>query len=456
MDPISVEGRPLLADLKKMAEAVRHLSEGTPPPLPPTDAELSVAVGSDIGQGAILFDRDGYSAGSRDLLLGRAREYLMKLSDVMRGFNDSFQPFQSVIDDFEGIPQKISDLKSQCAEQIAAEREKLDSERVGEDYRSTKAKYDRQVSIHPTLPNLKAASSLFLMDVNPVYLSAMALIGVAEWFINYDTIFLFFGVPVIAIGATVILAVCLSIIAHQHGVDLKQWRRKFGPGIERTNRPYGALALATVGLIGLLTVVGWMRYEAVMSVMQVQPSANLLGTQVSVTIDPEREVIISLGANVLAWLVGVFMAFFCHDPDPVYVATAIDFRKAERRYLRRKRRFDAVADRLTHQSVERIEEEQVRRQKFQDNPALREAIDARQQVAQHEQGFKERARAFLLSQGSRYKAELLRSLRANPGIELLRTVEQSAVPMSLAEFQGMLIGLGDDLLDRILPGATSR
>lgn len=453
MDPISVEGRPLLAELKKAAEAVRRVSEDTPPPVPPTDAELQKAIESDTGQGAILFDRDGYSAGSRDLLLGRAREYLMQLSDVMRGFNDAFQPFQSVIDDFEGIPAKVADLRAQCEDQVTREREKLDNDRIGEDYRSAKAKYDRQVSIHPTLPNLKAASSSFLMDVSPVYLSAMTLIGIAEWFINYDTIFLFFGIPVIAIGATVVLAVCLSIIAHQHGLDLKQWKRKFGPSIERVNRPYGPLLLATVGLLGLLTVVGWMRFEAVMSAIQVQPTANLLGTQISITIDPEREVIISLGANVLAWLVGVFVSFFCHDPDPVYVATAIDFRKAERRYLKRKRQFDAIEDRLRRQCADRVEEEQVRRQKLQDNPALREAIDARRQAIQHENGFKTRAAAFLLTQGSRYKAALLRVLQANSSVQLLRVAGQSAVAMSPAEFQGMQVGLGDDLIDRISPGA---
>ena len=292
------------------------------------------------------------------------------------------------------------------------------------------------------------------MDVSPIYLAAMTLIGVAEWFINYDTIFLFFGVPIIAVGATVILAVCLSIIAHQHGVDLKQWKRKFGRSIERVNRPYGPLILATAGLVGLLSVVGWMRYEAVMSAIQVQPTANLLGTQISIAIDPEREIIISLGANVLAWLVGVFVSFFCHDPDPIYVGTAIDFRKAERQFLRRKHQFDRVADALTRQCAERQEEEQVRRQKLKDNPALREAMDARQQVAQHEAEFKERARAFLLSQGSRYKSELLRALHTKPDTQLLRIAGASAIPMTAAELQGMQLGLDDDFLDRISPGAV--
>jgi len=454
MDPISIEGRPLLAGLKKAAEAVRRTSEAIPPPTAPTDAELNQALEADVQQGAILLDKDGFTAGSRDLLLGRIREYSLSLSDAMRDFNDAFQPFQSITEDFDRIPLTIAALEKRCASQIQEEKEKMENDRVGEDYRSAKVKYDRQVAIHPALPNLKAASSSFLMDVSPSYLLLMILIGVAEWFINYDTIFLFFGVPVIAIGATLVLAVCLSIIAHQHGVDLKQWKRKFGPSTERINRPYGPLVLATVGLLGLLTVVGWMRYEAVMSAVQIQPTANILGTQISVTINPEREVIISLGANVLAWLVGVFMSFFCHDADPVYVATALDFRKAERKYRIRNKQFSAVADRLTRLCAERVEEEQHRRQKLQDNPALREAVDARRQVIQHEKSLKERSRAFLLSQGSRYKARLLPTLQAAPGVPMFCRSGDATMPLSLAEFQTMQIRLGDDLLDSISPGGT--
>lgn len=136
------------------------------------------------------------------------------------------------------------------------------------------------------------------------------------------------------------------------------------------------------------------------------------------------------------------------------MATAMDFHKSERAYLRRKGQIDAVAHRLTHQCSEQVEEEEVRRQKLQDNPALREAINARQQVVQHETGFKERARAFLLTQGSRYKAQLVRAIQSDSRIALVRADGSSAVPISLAELQGMAIGLGDDLLHRIAPGVA--
>ena len=62
MDPLNVEGRPLLAELKKAAEAVHDIREEAPPPTPPAQPELDRAIASDIGQGAILFDRDGYIA----------------------------------------------------------------------------------------------------------------------------------------------------------------------------------------------------------------------------------------------------------------------------------------------------------------------------------------------------------------------------------------------------------
>ena len=60
---------------------------------------------------------------------------------------------------------------------------------------------------------MKAVSARFPLDVNPIYLIIMLLLGTAEWFINYDTLFEFFGIPIIAIGATLILALCLAVMA---------------------------------------------------------------------------------------------------------------------------------------------------------------------------------------------------------------------------------------------------
>jgi hypothetical protein len=258
-------------------------------------------------------------------------------------------------------------------------------------------------------------------------------------------LFLFFGVPIISIGSTFVLAVALAFIAHQHGEDLKQWKRKFGPGTESKNRPYGVLILANIGLIGLLIVVGWMRYQSLHSVILEQPRANILGTNLSAQIDPVREVIISLGANLIAWLVGVFISYFAHDPDPVYVANAMDFRRAEKRYLRRKGKFDAVAAQLKHRYAERVEEEQNRARKFESDLLLTEARSIKEQVMQHELSFAERARAFLITQASRYRSKIGELIQSNSHIKLFLNTGSHAEELSSSDFQRLPNNIVDEL-----------
>jgi hypothetical protein len=272
----------------------------------------------------------------------------------------------------------------------------------------------------------------------------MLLLGTAEWFINYDTLFEFFGIPIIAIGATLILALGLAVIAHQHGVDLKQWKKKFGPGVEDKNRPYGILILATFGLFGLITVTGWMRYQSLMSVIQSQNTANIIGTQFSAQIDPEREVIISLGANILAWLVGVFISYFAHDPDPTYVHTAIDFLKAEKKYLSKRAEFEKIEKQIKHNCAEKIEEEQIRLRKFETSETLREAINFRNQANQYEEMFRDRAKTYFVTQYSLFRSGLLKSLQDHKDVLLYRNDKGNAVPISINDYQALSFGVSED------------
>jgi hypothetical protein len=433
-------------DLRRALAAVRQHGENAAPLLPISDQEIAEIINGEIAQKTIILDKDGLVTGVKAVLFGRVKEYLHSFNIVRQEFGAKFQTFQAQIHDFEAIPGKIASLTAEADLKIAEEKRKLDSDRIGEDYRDTKARYSRQIELHAHRPNLKAVSARFPFDVNPVYLIIMLMLGTAEWFINYDTLFEFFGIPIIAIGATLILALGLSVIAHQHGVDLKQWKRKFGPGVEDKDRPYGVLILATIGLIALITVTGWMRYQSLMSVIQSQSSANIVGTQFSTQINPEREVIISLGANLLAWLVGVFISYFAHDPDPIYVQTAIDFQKAERRYLRKKAEFDRVENRIKHNYAEQIEGEKLRLEKFETSPTLREAITMRDQVVQYEELFQDRAKTYFVTQYSRFRTQLLRNLKDHGDVALFRTEKGAAIPISLTDYQALPFSVSDEYL----------
>jgi hypothetical protein len=444
MDVLTDDTGQNLDELRQAANLVKAYSDNATPLLPVSDQELAIIVNNEVAQRSIILDKDGLISGIRNILYVRIQQYMQDFSSVKQSFNAKFQPFQSQIEDFENIPGRIATLTAEAESKIAEEKQKLDANRVGEDYRNTKARYDSQVERHPYRPNMKAVSARFPFDVNPIYLIIMLLLGTAEWFINYDTLFEFFGIPIIAIGATLILALGLAVIAHQHGVDLKQWKKKFGPGVEGHNRPYGVLILATFGLVGLITVTGWMRYQSLMSVIQSQSTANIIGTQYSVQIDPEREVIISLGANALAWLVGVFISYFAHDADPTYVHTAIDFLKAERKYKSKRAEFEKIANQIKHQYAEKIEEEKNRLQKFETSSTLRDAINLRNQTGQYEEGFRDRSKTFFISQYGRFRSELLRVLQNHPEVSLFKNEKGTAVPISINDYQTLAFSISED------------
>ncbi len=441
MDALSDDTGLMISDLRQAVDKVRKYSESASEIPTLSETEIQNAISTEVARRTVIVDKDGLITSARDILLARMQEFIQRFSNVRHEFNDKLQPFQNALKDRDALSPKILQLQSERDAEIAKEKRKLDTDPIAEDYRKTKSRYDRQVDIHAHKPNLKAVSSRFPFDVNPVYLLMMLILGTAEWFINYDTLFLFFNVPVIAIGATFVLAICLAVIAHQHGVDLKQWKKKFGPSVEVKNKPYGVLILATVGLAALITVTGWMRYQSLMSVVASQSSANIIGTQYSMQIDPEREVIISLGANFLAWFVGVFISFFAHDPDPVYVQTAIDFKRSERAYLAKRAEFERVADRITHQYGDRVEEEENRLHKYEASPSLTEAANLHDQVERYEDGFRERALTYFIIQHSRIKNSLVAAITSASGeVSMFKRDNNAIFPITMNDYQALSCG----------------
>ena len=438
-----------LNGLRNSADIMRRALEEVPPPADITNEELNESIENEIKKGTIILDKDGFPPGAKLVIFSRVREYMQRCADAKRAFLDRFQPFETQISELRQVEASISELEASRSARIYAERQKMEADPIKEEYNRARSTYQRQRDEHKSLPNLKAINTYFPFDVNPTYFAIMAFLGVAEWFINYDTLFLFFGIPVIAMGATVILAVCLSIIAHQHGLDLRQWKKKFGPAVPAHNKPYGILILATFGLILLLVVTGWMRYQAVMGVLKTQTTANILGTQYSVRIDLEREVIISLGANLLAWLVGVFVSYFVHDPDPVYVATAIDEAKARRRFAKLDKSFQKSVVQISSELEQQIEGQKNRLTKLQTDPYLQEAINMKEQVLQNEEGFKDRAKTFIITQYSRYRSELLRHISKSEELQFFNSSADGIVPISANEFKTIEMGVNNETLERI-------
>jgi hypothetical protein len=187
----------------------------------------------------------------------------------------------------------------------------------------------------------------------------MLCVGATEWLINYDTFFGFFQVPAIAAGTTIVLALLLAFAAHGHGTLLKQWSHRFGRHRTPTERrgDWRLLALASVSLAIVLAAAGGSRYAAAIRALSSQPQFNILGAEAAVVVDPLRDVLLSLLANVAAWLVGVFLAYVAHDADPEYMEATHERGRARRAFNRRRARvirdIDSIRARFGKQITEK-------------------------------------------------------------------------------------------------------
>ena len=171
---------------------------------------------------------------------------------------------------------------------------------------------------------------------NPVYWLLLVLVLLTECFINYHAFDTFWGVPAVAFGTTVILGVLLALAAHAHGEILKQWSFRFGPDRDPAMRwtDWRMFGMATGALTIVLAFTGWARWAAAIDTMGSQGQESALGSIGVVQVDPLRDVLVSLIANLGAWMVGVIISYLAHDPDPDYMEATKQFRIARKAWNR--------------------------------------------------------------------------------------------------------------------------
>ena len=289
--------------------------------------------------GEIAVDERGLTAGTRLHVVQPGRALLARWREARGPFDTAIAPKMADIQAIERLDAEIAarrmrrDAEVQQAEQIWEAQRR--NRTIRERWQEAEGVFRRERLAHGQRDATMRAYSL-------AYWLAMLCIGVAEWLINYDTFFLFVGVPAIAAGATVVLGVVLAFSAHGHGELLKQWSYRFGQHQTRMSRVsgYRLLGLSTLGLLIVLAAAGGSRYAAAVRALAGQPGENILGSQVVVEVSPLRDVLISLLANLGAWVVGVFLAYFSHDPDPEFMDATRQHRKASRAFFRARRGVD--------------------------------------------------------------------------------------------------------------------
>lgn len=439
-----------IVQLREATTQVRKYCQEVDLPSAPSDQDLRVALEHDISNNPVVFDVDGYTASAANLLQSPIRQILTGLASSRRAFDDGFKFFEAELRQKGEIPARISEIEQGRDTEIITERERFNSEEDVIARNLAKSQYDEIKQRHPGLPNLRAVNIHFPAGMSPLYIFLLMLVGVAEFFINFKLIEDFLGIPLAAFASAAVMAAVLAAISHVHGVDIKQYQHKFGPATRERDRPWLTFALAWIGLVVLLLVVGWMRYEAVSSDIQSSSSSFVLVPHGGSMPNLGEEVIISLGANLLAWFLGVFLAASFHDSDPDYVDAAVRFMRADIPYHRRLRRFERERERIEADALKKISEQKYIQKRLEADPILQEAEQAKGQIEALTSNIHEQVRAFLAEQGLRYKVSLLQRISNMPDIIVcrrdagggLRQVERS-------DLATMQIGTDDKLLERI-------
>ena len=166
------------------------------------------------------------------------------------------------------------------------------------------------------------------------YPVALVGIGVVEWFINYDVFKDNLGVPAIAAGMTMLVALFVALASHEHGAAAKQGRERFAsPDNFEQNPQWWIFGFATFGIIVALSLVTWIRYVSMSAIFA-------RGMEVEVW----PYVLQGLGGNVLVWVIGCMVSFWVHDKSYSLQEFAKAEKTAKRKAIKRRKQYNKKYD----------------------------------------------------------------------------------------------------------------
>ena len=281
----------------------------------------------------IPIDQHGMSGGMRMNLLQPVHQVASEWRQKRNDFEVALQRKMADITAVGRLQQEADNEMRLKDEALAAVEREL---RQNPKYEQIDDHHSRSKNLFDAFRDKRGNRNAVMFAKNPVYWCLLALVLVTECFINYHAFNVFWGVPAVAFGTTVILGVLLALAAHGHGELLKQWSFRFGPERDPRMRwtDWRMLSMSSGALMIVLAFTGWARWAAAADAMGSQTQVSALGNVGIVQINPLRDVLISLIANIGAWLVGVIISYFAHDPDPDYMAATKQFRVARHAWNR--------------------------------------------------------------------------------------------------------------------------
>ena len=273
---------------------------------------------------------------------------------------------------------------------------------------------------------------------SPLYGFLLFLVLLTECFINYNAFNMFWGVPAVAFGTTAVLGALLALSAHGYGEILKQWSFLFGSDRAPGDRwsSWRLLGMSTTGLVIVLSFTGWARWAAASDLIGSQSQTSALGSIGVVQVDPLRDVLVSLIANLGAWMVGVIISYLAHDPDPDYMLATKQFRAAERGYMRARDREEARRKYIVAKAATTIKEKTTSAETRQ--KAVTHEMDMLEQVMSRGEAVQRELEQVTIRNVETYRDALVRVALARQGqVQIVRAGTNT--PFSPFDYKQMKI-----------------
>jgi len=402
-------------------------------------AQLVEKVAEEASFNRVAIDATGLTAGMRLHLLQPVRTLLADWRNTRADFDRLIEPTMKDIEAVEALEAEVEKAKEKRDAELAQIERQLESSRkyveTRDRFNDAKRRWDDKRAVYGNREANTFAQTKF-------YLLLIFLIGVAEWLINYDTFYLFTGVPAIAAGATLILGFLLAFAAHGWGTLLKQWTYRFGQQRERGDRfsDWRMFGLSIASLLVVLVAAGGSRYAAALHVMSGIP--NLLG---NIDVNPLRDVLISLLANLGAWLLGVFIAYVSHDPDPDFMDATRQYKSASHAFIRARRRYEDQIRTVEARYAKEIE------QKTMAATTRAGAVEFERnlltQVTTHQAAVFKAAQSALTSNVETYRDLLAKIILARKGeVLMIRTNAEGSETVTPFEYKSMKLPIDENLI----------
>ena len=385
--------------------------------------------------GTIPIDENGMSAGMKLNLMQPMRAIMSEWRQARADFDTALQPKMASIDAVRQAEADLAELERRRSEELAGIEKKLEA---NDEYVRRRDAKDTAYTRWKDLQDVHSGRAATVFGFTPWYVALIACIGVAEWFINYDVLLQFTGVPAIAAGSTVLLGALLAFAAHGYGELLKQWSFRFSESCEPSERArdWRFLGLSTSALLIVLAAAGCSRYAAALQILTTQSHHSLLSNVGVSDVNPMRDVLISLLANVAAWIVGVFLSYIAHDDDPDYAAATRQWTRAHKSWSALRKRY---GDEQRHIEAKFTKSINDRRAAAKTRAASVEAeLNMLRQVQSHEAALETELEQVMRSNIATYREALTRVLLGASGKATLVTKPSNA-PLSPFELNAMAL-----------------